>query len=215
MFHVSLEILETRNSLEPEAGSQSQPIGLLHTVSMTCAAAYYLPREFTLLAVDGRITDEDGTIYTDTAQKWCQAGCLVAAFAGDMPAIQATMRSWLANSKAIDSVQVAMSLRPKADPAGEWSAIVFDWNDDALYTCDSDGCVLREHTRVTSVGAGSEVALGYLKACISSAGKKWAAPKAKRNVRDAIRAAASRNATVGARSTVLECRPGGKVRVKG
>lgn len=190
---------------------------------MTCAVAYRFPGQYTLLAVDGRITDESGVIHTERAQKFCQAGRFVAAFAGDLAVFQGVIRSWVANASVIDSVDAAMRLVPKNDGAvgKDWEAIVYDVFDDALYTVDSTGARLRHHEKVLAIGSGADVALGYLKARLRSAtpakratAAKWPLGVGKRNMRGAIRAASERHASCGAAATLITC-VGGRVSVRG
>lgn len=181
---------------------------------MTCAAAYRHKTDFVVLAVDGRITDEHGTLYTDRAVKFCQAGHQVWTFAGDVGAMQAMMQhlQTLQAEHKLSSVRAAVASRPTCD--GEWSAIAYDSREHALYTCESDGSVLREHSRTVAIGSGSEIALGYLQAKEESYGRPWKLADAKLNVRGSIRAAARRNVSVSARCTVLTVE-NGRVRVKG
>ena len=192
---------------------------------MTAAAAYVPPKPHlnqhgrkpayqAVLAVDGRITDEHGTIYTDRAVKFCQAGNLVCVFAGDSDAFTTAIRR-LTDKPVRSAKAMARQLQVKGTDASGWTALVYDIEAESLHTVDSDGTVLREYKHAAAIGTGSEVAMGYLLAKNSEQVKPWGAGTAKNNVRGAIKAASERNNTVGPRCTVLTVGPTGKVSVKG
>ncbi len=182
---------------------------------MTCAAVYRANKRYTVFAVDGRITDDHGTIFTDRAQKWCVAGPLTAVFAGDATALQATCRAWIAAAKNDHIHSLSDAMRLAVHAAEGWTALVFDSSRDELSVCDSDGSHYLETKHVAAIGCGAEVALGYILAH-EPASRHWARPRAKQILRAAIRASASRNCNVSARSTVLLVETGtGAVRVRG
>lgn len=192
---------------------------------MTAAAAY-VPAKFryetnygphavyqAVLAVDGRITDEHGTIYTDRAIKFCQAGPLVCVFAGDSDAFTTAIRRLIDNQKIRTAKAMARQLQSKNQSG--WTALVYNIQDESLHTVDSDGTLLREYKHAAAIGSGSEITLGYLLAKNCEAGRAWTLPRAKINVRGAIKAASQRNNTVGPKSTLLVVSRSGKVSVHG
>ena len=198
---------------------------------MTCAVAYRPRRrpdrripnsEYTLLAVDGRITDEHGTIYTDNAVKWAQAGSITAVLAGDMSAMQRAIQSLLEASKRqgawkpLKPRQAHMVMcghKPSKTSEG-WDALMYDSQTHSLYSCDSDGAICRIDQRIAAIGEGCDVALGYLSA-FKPNGANWTSQSARHRLRRAIACASERNSTVGPTSTVLLVRPDGTVQVRG
>lgn len=178
-----------------------------------------------MLAVDGRITTDDGVIHTETAQKWCTtAGGITAVYAGSVPHIQSAIRvltqpqDGASGPKHVRSVaefmDVVLNCRPHANAstdaeADAWEALVYDSQKRELYHVDSDGSCLQVDRRCAAIGSGSDIALGFLAAKMDAAGPDgralaWNATNAAAQLRGAIRAASNRHSTVGPRANVIE-----------
>lgn len=154
-----------------------------------------------MLAVDGRVTDEHGTICTDAAVKFVATGHLTWAFAGDVGALQA-MIARLQELPAVRLADVRSAVAARPDGAGEWSALVYDARQHALFSADSDGSVLREHGRYAAIGCAADFALGFM-AGRSAKRAVWTTAQARVELKQAIKQTARRNANVSMRSTVL------------
>ena len=177
-----------------------------------------------MLAVDGRITTDDGVIHTETAQKWCTTtGGITSVFAGSVPHIQAAIRvltqpASAGGPKHVRSVaefmDVVLNCRPHVNAstdaeADAWEALVYDSQKRELYHVDSDGSCLQVDRRCAAIGSGSDIALGFLAAKMDAAGpdgkaRAWTTTQASAQLRGAIRAASNRHSTVGPKANVIE-----------
>lgn len=174
------------------------------TKRMTAVVALKVQRGL-VLGVDGRIT-AGGAICSEVTPKWIVQGPLVAAFSGDLSAIQATQRLWQVEEPT-DIESCAVLLPRKSQ--GEWTCILFNQENRELVSLGSDGSLV-PCDPFGVAGAGEDTVYGFLRAQ-NRLPQDYR--KARLLVRDALTVAGERNATVGGEHHLVTVKPGQRPRI--
>ena len=114
-----------------------------------------------VLGVDGRIC-ADTTVNSDSTPKWMVTNNILAAWAGDLGAIQQTQRLWRAEEPTTLD-ECAGLVRGSVNA---WDAVVFDRLTGELALLASDHS-MTAHDPFCVVGSGADVMYGYLRGSVS------------------------------------------------
>lgn len=154
-----------------------------------------------VFGIDGRIT-ADTTISSDSTPKWIVTNNILAAFAGDLGAIQQTQRLWRAEEPTTLEECAALV----KGGLNAWDAVVFDRVSGELALLASDHS-MTAHDPFAVVGSGSDVLYGYLRGVQNQPSSYKAASKL---MVSALRVAAERTTTVGGDCHVVTWRFAGE-----
>jgi hypothetical protein len=163
---------------------------------MTVCSAYRVPGLGAVMVCDGRVSDGNSTILTDTSEKWLVAGSAVASYAGAIGGKWLDLRDnppkdWTALWAAlIDHDATAHGL--------DYEILAYDRKRDRLLRTDHQGSALTVGL-YSAIGAGGDIALGVLDALPAPRTLEGAVKLCQRAVRAAIR----RNASCGGRIRTL------------
>lgn len=164
---------------------------------MTIGIAYRVPGVGAVLAADGRVTTNDGTITSDHDDKTLLSGQVAAVFAGTYGGLVFDLRAtpprnWLELRKAVFDIDAELS------HAREYEVLAYDKRADALWYTDHGGDSTR-YGLYGAVGCGAPIALGVLDASAQPKTLEAAA----RLVRRAVKITCRRQSACGGRILVL------------
>lgn len=163
---------------------------------MTVGVVIRVPGQGAVLACDGRVTADSGSIFSDTDQKWGEFGSVVATCAGSLGGLWVDLkdsppRNWKEFRERITDLDAS-------DHDRAYEILVYDRVKDRIIHTDHQGDMLSPGSHGV-IGCGGPLALGVLDAAKPPATLEGAAKLASR----AVKIACKRNAFCGGRVRVV------------
>jgi ATP-dependent protease HslVU (ClpYQ) peptidase subunit len=126
---------------------------------VTVLIGYRLAGQGCVIAVDGRASEANGRVVTDTCVKTAVLGsCIVAVCGSDGRALQD-----LTEAGARNYAHLVEYVRSRQQEESHWGLVVYDRHADRLISLDSDMGEY-EYPRVATAGCGGQLAAGALAA---------------------------------------------------